>query len=435
MQDVDDDINELFRRAANDYPLNTNNADWSKVAKLLNPNENEDAGSSSAQKKKYPNILLLILLLCVPMICVDYFLANNSVSYKTETLKTHENRLSAGPVSHTKDTLLKANTITPSSLVANADEQRNNTPSQAIINKQNINNKDLIGSELPALTPDNNEAIQKPSNNYNESVDASESSRSDNLSVNKFSEKNNTPNINAPLSTTNTDTTFSRVERNPKGAFDTSSINSVEVKKEAITRLVKNKRWYAGILVGPDLSTVKFQPVTKTGFSAGLLIGYSLNGKIDLETGIFWDKKFYYTDGKYFNPKNYSIPSFISIDDVNGNCNMIEWPVNVSYKLRSFNKSSLSANIGISSYFMKNENYKYTFQRNGTENQWDLSYKNSSVNLFSVVNAGASYSHNFVKSTLLRIQPYVKIPISGIGMGRLPVSSAGINFILTKRIF
>ncbi len=94
----------------------------------------------------------------------------------------------------------------------------------------------------------------------------------------------------------------------------------------------------------------------------------------------------------------------------------------------------MKANAGLSSYFMKRENYSYTFQRNGISNEWHLSYKNSSHNLFSVLNIGASYNQHITKSLLFRIQPYIKIPIGGIGMGRLPITSSGVYFMLTKRL-
>src|SRR5438270_6835662 len=47
MQYVNDDMDELFRRAAENYPLDTNNANWNKVWNALqdpeeNPNENSN---------------------------------------------------------------------------------------------------------------------------------------------------------------------------------------------------------------------------------------------------------------------------------------------------------------------------------------------------------------------------------------------------------
>ena len=35
MQYVNDDMDELFRKAAKDYPLDTSGSDWSKVAAAL----------------------------------------------------------------------------------------------------------------------------------------------------------------------------------------------------------------------------------------------------------------------------------------------------------------------------------------------------------------------------------------------------------------
>ncbi len=223
-----------------------------------------------------------------------------------------------------------------------------------------------------------------------------------------------------------------------KENVDTKNIfNRKEIiikKGEIINKRKTEHTLYAGLLAGPDISTVKFQTVNKTGFSAGLVIGYSLGKKITLETGLFLDKKFYYTEGKFFKPKNFSIPPFIEIDDVYGNCNMIEWPLTLSYTIKSFSKSYLTANTGVSSYFMKSENYSYTYLRNGEENEWDYTSKKSYANMFSVVNIGIAYNYNIFKSYFIRINPYIKIPVYGYGMGRLPVTSAGMHFGVVKRI-
>ncbi len=39
MQNVNDDMDGLFRRAASNYPLNTNSADWNKVLSALDASE------------------------------------------------------------------------------------------------------------------------------------------------------------------------------------------------------------------------------------------------------------------------------------------------------------------------------------------------------------------------------------------------------------
>src|SRR5689334_1268355 len=65
MQYVNDDMDELFRRAAENYPLDTGSGDWSKVAKALqDPEENK-----SPQKNGKGRFLWLLLLLPLALIC------------------------------------------------------------------------------------------------------------------------------------------------------------------------------------------------------------------------------------------------------------------------------------------------------------------------------------------------------------------------------
>lgn len=92
-----------------------------------------------------------------------------------------------------------------------------------------------------------------------------------------------------------------------------------------------NKGFYVGFIAGPDLSTVKFQSVEQLGYSLGALIGYRLNGHFSIETGLLWDKKYYYTEGKYFSKDQLYVPPSASILNVNGNCNMFEIPISLRY--------------------------------------------------------------------------------------------------------
>src|SRR6476619_3315593 len=76
MRDIDDDIDDLFRRAAEGYPLNTNSSDWSKVQNAMQ--SSEDAGVQNAKsKKKYRRFLWLLLLLPFTFIIDKYAFRNH----------------------------------------------------------------------------------------------------------------------------------------------------------------------------------------------------------------------------------------------------------------------------------------------------------------------------------------------------------------------
>jgi len=52
MQSLNDDMDELFRRASDEYPLNTNGADWNKVLQQLH-HTNKDLPDDNHKKKIY----------------------------------------------------------------------------------------------------------------------------------------------------------------------------------------------------------------------------------------------------------------------------------------------------------------------------------------------------------------------------------------------
>src|SRR5579863_5570387 len=75
----DDNMDELFRRAADDYPLNTEPKDWDKViAKMQAEDADSEAGKNSAKKNGYRKYLWLLLLLPVAWICNGKFFTNDS---------------------------------------------------------------------------------------------------------------------------------------------------------------------------------------------------------------------------------------------------------------------------------------------------------------------------------------------------------------------
>src|SRR5215211_7378394 len=74
MQHINNDMDDLFRRAGEEYPLDTRGADWEKIARELN-------GAAHAEKtvpqKSDRRLLWLLVLLPFSLICNQYF-GNNS---------------------------------------------------------------------------------------------------------------------------------------------------------------------------------------------------------------------------------------------------------------------------------------------------------------------------------------------------------------------
>ena len=194
---------------------------------------------------------------------------------------------------------------------------------------------------------------------------------------------------------------------------------------------INEKGFYAGIIVGVDMSSIHFKSV-KPGSTMGLTIGYALNKKWSIESGLLWDTKRVYDDGSHFNPPGYTPTSGITIIAVNGKSRLYELPVNIKYTILT-GKHGLFATAGLSSYLMRSENYNYEYMQGSQPGGHNyLSYTNETKDWFSVVNVSAGYTHKLNDKGSIRIEPYLKLPIKNIGVANMPIMSTGLNIGFTK---
>ena len=204
----------------------------------------------------------------------------------------------------------------------------------------------------------------------------------------------------------------------------------------------KSSYLYAGLLAAPDLSTVKFQSMKGVGTTFSLLLGYQFNKKWAVETGISVDRKRYYTNAEYFNtskvPPGAIRPGW-DLKNLDGTCYMWEIPINVRYNFSQNEKSKWFATAGLSTYLMTREDYNYNYdwyyqgQSGNSNKNWD--WRTPSNYWFSIINLSAGYEHRLGGIGNLRIEPYLRIPLSGLGTGQLNILSAGLNIGITRRLW
>jgi len=194
-----------------------------------------------------------------------------------------------------------------------------------------------------------------------------------------------------------------------------------------------DRYFYLGLSAAPDLSFIKSQGVKKVGYDFGLLLGYHFSKRLAVEGGFLWDRKKYFTDGKYFDKNNAGLASYVWVKSVDGSCNMFEIPLSVRYDF-SLKPSTFFVSAGFNSYLMKKEDYTYKAMANGSWYEGDRSYKNSGNHFFASLMVTAGYSLRVVRNTNIRFEPYYKLPLKKIGTGNMPLTSTGINISLIQRI-
>ena len=210
-------------------------------------------------------------------------------------------------------------------------------------------------------------------------------------------------------------------------------LESIDHKSKPNRKNNNERGLYGGITTGVDISSIHFRSV-RQGSTKGLIIGYAFNRKWSIESGLLWDTKRVYDNGTYFNPPGYTPTTGVKITEVNGKSRLHELPINIKYTIIQ-GKHNLFATAGISSYIMKVENYDYIYTQNSQPGGHNyLSYTNQTKNWFSVANFSLGYTHKLGEVGNIRVEPYIKLPIKDIGVGKMPIMSYGLNIGFTKKL-
>ena len=399
MQDIEQNMDDLIRKAAADYPLKINDSQWDDIATLLLNNPVNPTKSKKNVSKKY----LILLLVFLSLLLADGIM--------TDTLK---NKITVADIKH-KNSYTK-NTKTKNQRVLQYHRAEHSTlPSpfsdsstlfSAQINQQKTidqgvkKNKDAL---LQLITP-------SLPNSLGDDMDKTPANITSLIKANKVIE-------------------IDRAVRSK------DSTNQKRDKRTIVKqRTTKQTGIYLGVLAGPLFNEIKNQGLKKTGFSGAIVAGYKFQKPISIETGLFYAKKPYFSTGQYFNMDKIgsSMPAGMEIVSLEGNNYVWELPVKMRYDFINRNKNNFFLSAGVTSYIMTYEKNNYLVKMNGTQQTMVSSYKNKSKSLAATFDIGAGYEYKIGKSIHLRIEPYLQIPLKGMGVGSMRMLSSGLRVGLIK---
>jgi hypothetical protein len=196
----------------------------------------------------------------------------------------------------------------------------------------------------------------------------------------------------------------------------------------------EKSNWLSGfaflLSAGPDVSKAGQSDLGKVTLAYGAGISYT-KSRFTLRTGVYAARKIYNA-----GPSDYKLawqPSNLKFEGAKANCYVMEIPVQLFYNFPSKNRSNWFAGAGLSSYLMKRETYDYQFKSNsgaGTPYNWQYEYTNDNKHYFSVLDLSGGYSIRLNKTVSLSAEPYLKIPLTGIGEGKVDLKGGGVLFTL-----
>ncbi|AKQ46027.1 hypothetical protein TH63_10870 [Rufibacter radiotolerans] len=182
------------------------------------------------------------------------------------------------------------------------------------------------------------------------------------------------------------------------------------------------------VAVAPDFTTVKFKDAEAVSMNGGVLVAVPLTKRVSLVTGAVYANKKYTSP-----PEEYSWPAayaHIEYGKVEATCQVLDIPVNLQYRFWEKGQSSLGVAAGLSSYLMLNEEYYSSspagFGYGARTYNWEVDNQNR--HWFGVQNISLNYTRTFPSGIALGAEPFVKIPLQGIGAGKVKLTSAGVFF-------
>ena len=199
----------------------------------------------------------------------------------------------------------------------------------------------------------------------------------------------------------------------------------------------KPKRQTSGfsltILAGPELSAVNSFAGSKGSLNVGVLFNALVASKVTLSAGVKYGLKNYAANAYNYNFSNPSRAQ--QVEGIDASCNILEIPLQLSYTIDNKANHPIKLSSGISSYLMLKEKYNFRYTNKSGLKDYLLVKNNANQHYLSVLNLSASYGLNS-KSTKLKweVEPYVKLPLGGVGEGNVRLKSSGISLNLTYDI-
>lgn len=182
------------------------------------------------------------------------------------------------------------------------------------------------------------------------------------------------------------------------------------------------------ISVGPDFNSTNSLVGGKGTAAFGFTVGVGLTKKLAVQTGVIYGAKNYTANSYDYHFSNPNAKNIIA--QIDAACKVLEIPLRASYTVSNNNSRSIELNGGLSSYLMLRENYVFKYNASANRTDRTIELINANRHFLSVLDLSATYNIKLNSKFGLGIEPYVKIPLSGIGEGNVPLKSSGVSLKL-----
>ncbi|RBQ06884.1 hypothetical protein [Pedobacter miscanthi] len=218
-----------------------------------------------------------------------------------------------------------------------------------------------------------------------------------------------------------------------KGQNLTTSVAVGKPERIKAPAVKQKSRFVLSILAAPDLTSVQKSGTSSLSGSFGVEATYAITKRLSITTGAAYAKKIYDSDFSLYKP-NTSYIFKIAPSNIHANCDVIDIPLNVNYKVFGNNRNSVSVSTGLSSYLMLKEQYTYSYDGAYQGPQgWEV--KGQNQHYLGIANVGIEFQHKINNNLSISAKPFMKIPLTNIGYGNSKLSSTGVAVSVNMNLF
>jgi len=451
-------MDDIIRNAADKHHPVYNDKAWAKMEMKLDKHLPQKEG-----RRRYIFFLLFFLLLGGGAFFAFIYVTGSKNSISTGVAQNKDDKRSATAITSEKITPVPDHIESTAGNNANVTKEITDNPMGNVTNTGQPESSNSMNTEVSGKkkrSPGVNKAKSKMSITAADDLDESEKAGKQKTENSVPQNRNTVDKMNITITAATPENSESEnvsvTPANPEKEKNITEEKKKEVvkedtdiKKENIASTEKksppskdkkkSQKSFAGnfgitFSAGPDVSFIQLNEPGKVTLAYGAGLSYSFAKRFTARAGFYFAKKIYSAEPyEYHMPGGVTYPNLTSVD---ANCRVYEIPISLSYNFIQKKNHSGFAGIGISSLLMKNEHYDYNYKTpTGYTYKYSKEVSNENQHYFSVLTLSGGYQYQLNKRVSLQAEPYVKLPLSGIGLGKIDLSSAGILFSVTVKPF
>jgi hypothetical protein len=198
--------------------------------------------------------------------------------------------------------------------------------------------------------------------------------------------------------------------------------------------LPKYSRFSLSLAASPDVSSAGLiSDMNNPGYKIGIMGEYRLSENVSVTSGLIASNVRYVVAGTDYSPPEYWNSGIVP-DETRAVCFILDVPLNVKYNVFNFESSRLFATAGLSSYIMLNEDYRFRYDQAAYGAERSVNVRNGSTHWLSNAGFSIGYELDVHPDWSLRAEPFIKVPLRGVGWGDVNLYSAGSFISINYRL-